>query len=69
MEDARRRFAANLKQRRDGAENLAEGVGDLAGLHPTEISLLERSPRLETIVTLARALEALDAACLLSGII
>jgi len=48
-----------------------EGLAALCNLHRTEISLLERSqrsPRLETIVVLARGLELASAADLLEGV-
>ncbi len=55
----REQFAKNLRKERK-AQNLSqEALGDLAELHRTEISLLERAerdPRLETILRLARGL-------------
>jgi transcriptional regulator with XRE-family HTH domain len=60
METVRKQFAANLRQHRDAAGLSQEALADLCDLHRTEISLLERckrSPRLETIVILARGLE------------
>ena len=60
METVRKQFAANLRQHRDRAGLSQEALADLCDLHRTEISLLERckrSPRLETIVILARGLE------------
>jgi transcriptional regulator with XRE-family HTH domain len=53
-------FAANLRARRRSARLSQEQLSRLTGLHPTEISRLERAvrePRLSTIVRLARALE------------
>jgi transcriptional regulator with XRE-family HTH domain len=58
--DARRRFAANLRDARARAGLSQERLSSLARLHRTEISLLERGerdPRLSTIVRLARALD------------
>ena len=57
--DARRRFAANLRDARVRAGVSQERLGSLARLHRTEVSLLERGerdPRLSTIVRLSRAL-------------
>jgi transcriptional regulator with XRE-family HTH domain len=53
-------FARNLRAARQRRGLSQEALGDLCGLHRTEISLLERAgrePRLSTIVRLARALE------------
>jgi transcriptional regulator with XRE-family HTH domain len=72
METARRQFAANLRQYRDQAGLSQEALADLCGLHRTEISLLERckrSPRLETIVILARGLQLASPGELLEGIV
>lgn len=63
-------FARNLRQHRMRRGLSQEALGHAAGLHRTEISLLERAgrePRLSTIVRLARALE-LPAAALLDGL-
>jgi transcriptional regulator with XRE-family HTH domain len=52
-------FAHNLRQRRQAAGLSQEQLADRTGLHPTEISRLERAarePRLGTIVRLARGL-------------
>jgi len=60
----REQFAENLRRHRERAGLSQEALGEVCGLHRTEISLLERSqrsPRLETIVVLARALK-LDSA-------
>jgi len=57
---AEERFAANLRRLRKEAGLSQEGLSDLTGLHPTEISRLERAvrePRLGTIVRLARGLD------------
>lgn len=71
MEIVRKQFAANLRQHRDRAGLSQEALADICDLHRTEISLLERckrSPRLETIVILARGLELNSPADLLDGI-
>jgi transcriptional regulator with XRE-family HTH domain len=71
MEAVRKQFAANLRRHRDQAGLSQEALADLCDLHRTEISLLERckrSPRLETIVILARGLELSSPAELLEDI-
>jgi transcriptional regulator with XRE-family HTH domain len=53
------RFAANLRRCRIAAKLTQEQLSAKAGLHPTEISRLERAvrePRLGTIARLARGL-------------
>jgi transcriptional regulator with XRE-family HTH domain len=53
------RFAANLRRYREAAKLTQEQLSAKAGLHPTEISRLERGvrePRLGTIVRLAKGL-------------
>lgn len=53
------RFAANLRKHRKAAKLTQEQLSAKAGIHPTEISRLERAarePRLGTIVRLARGL-------------
>ena len=53
------RFAANLRRQRKAAKLTQEQLSAKAGLHPTEISRLERAvrdPRLSTIVSVARGL-------------
>jgi transcriptional regulator with XRE-family HTH domain len=53
------RFAANVRQLRKAAGLSQEDLAGRTGLHPTEISRLERAarePRLGTIVRLARGL-------------
>ncbi len=71
MQSARRQFATNLRRRRHDAGLSQEALAEAAGLHRTAVGLLERckrSPRLETIVSLAQAL-GLDSTCdLLEGI-
>jgi transcriptional regulator with XRE-family HTH domain len=70
MEPVRTQFAANLRKQRQHAGMSQEALADACDLHRTEISLLERrkrSPRLETIVILARGL-GISAAELLDGV-
>jgi DNA-binding XRE family transcriptional regulator len=53
------RFAANLRRLRTEAGLSQEGLAERTGLHPTEISRLERAvrePRLGTMVRVARGL-------------
>ena len=53
------RLAANLRKQRRAAKLSQEQLSAKAGLHPTEISRLERAvrdPRLSTIVSVARGL-------------
>jgi transcriptional regulator with XRE-family HTH domain len=67
----REQFAANLRQARGKAGISQEALADKCELHRTEISLLERckrSPRLETIVILARGLGLSSPGELLVGI-
>lgn len=57
--EPRDQFAANLKRLRHQAGLSQEALGYAAGIHRTEVSLLERSgrdPRLDTLVKLGRAL-------------
>jgi DNA-binding XRE family transcriptional regulator len=71
VEPVRKQFAANLRQHRDRVGLSQEALADICDLHRTEISLLERckrSPRLETIVILARGLELSSPGELLKGI-
>jgi transcriptional regulator with XRE-family HTH domain len=68
---ARKRFAKNLRERRKQLGFSQEVLAGMCGLDRTEISLLEcrkRSPRLDTVVVLARALELDSAGELLDGI-
>jgi DNA-binding XRE family transcriptional regulator len=70
VESVRAQFAANLREHRAQAGLSQEALADLCKLHRTEISLLERckrSPRLETIVILARGLNLGSPAELLDG--
>jgi transcriptional regulator with XRE-family HTH domain len=71
MASVRNQFAANLRERRLLAGLSQEALADRCDLHRTEISLLERckrSPRLETIVILARGLGLRSPGELLQGI-
>jgi transcriptional regulator with XRE-family HTH domain len=59
VEPVRKQFALNLRSQREKAGLSQEALAEACDLHRTEISLLERckrSPRLETIVILARGL-------------
>lgn len=59
MPQPRDTFARNLRAYRQQASLSQEALGHACGLHPTEISRLERAvrdPRLDTIAKLARAL-------------
>jgi transcriptional regulator with XRE-family HTH domain len=70
--EMRKRFSANLRGHRERRGFSQETLGAVCGLHRTEISLLEcceRSPRLETIVVLARALGLDSPGELLDGIL
>lgn len=70
MERAKKRFSRNLKAAREKSGLSQEALGELTGLHPTEISRLERAarePRLGTIVKLAKALDT-TASKLVEGI-
>jgi transcriptional regulator with XRE-family HTH domain len=71
MDPAHERFAANLRAQRTRLGLSQEALADLCGLHRTEISLLERrkrSPRLDTIVGLARGLQLESVRELLDGV-
>jgi transcriptional regulator with XRE-family HTH domain len=71
MDSLREQFAANLRKARGEAGLSQEALADKCNLHRTEISLLERckrSPRLETIVILARGLGLSSPGELLAGI-
>jgi transcriptional regulator with XRE-family HTH domain len=71
METVRRQLAANLREQRERTGLSQEALADICDLHRTEISLLERSkrsPRLETIVVLARGLELASPSELVKGI-
>ena len=67
----RKQFAANLRHHRNRVGLSQDALADICDLHRTEISLLERckrSPRLDTIVILARGLELSSPSELLEGI-
>jgi transcriptional regulator with XRE-family HTH domain len=71
MESVREQFAANLRVHRERVGLSQEALADICDLHRTEISLLERSkrsPRLETVVILARGLQLASPGDLLEGI-
>ena len=71
MESIRQQFADNLRANRERLGLSQEALAEICDLHRTEISLLERckrSPRLETIVILARALELPSPGELLKGV-
>jgi transcriptional regulator with XRE-family HTH domain len=68
--DERARFSANLRAQRTKRDLSQMALGNLAGLHFSEVSLLERGvrdPRLSTITKLARGL-GITPARLLDGI-
>jgi len=68
--DPTEQFAANVRSVRLARGLSQEALGDIAGLHMTEISRLERAvrePRLSTIVKLAQAL-GVSPASLLDGV-
>ncbi len=71
MDMVREQLGSNLRRRRREAGLSQERLAELCDLHRTEIGLLERgerSPRLETLVTLARGLELSSPCELLDGI-
>lgn len=71
MPTSREQFAENLRRQRDRVGLSQEALADVCDLHRTEISLLERSkrsPRLETIVILAKGLGLSSPGELLDGI-
>ena len=71
MKSVRKQFAINLRHHRNRVGLSQEALAAICDLHRTEISLLERckrSPRLETIVILARGLGLASPADLLDGI-
>jgi transcriptional regulator with XRE-family HTH domain len=60
VDSARKQFAENLRRHRLRAGLSQEALAEICDLHRTEISLLERrkrSPRLETLVSLAHGLQ------------
>ncbi len=71
VDSIRQQFADNLRANRERLGLSQEALAEICDLHRTEISLLERckrSPRLETIVILARALELPSPGELLKGV-
>ncbi len=69
--DLRLRFGKNLAEERERAGLSQEALAWLAQLDRSEISLLEnghRTPRLDTIVALTRALDLESPAALLGGV-
>jgi transcriptional regulator with XRE-family HTH domain len=71
MDAVRERLSLNLRRHRGHAGLSQEKLAELCDLDRTEISLLEcgkRSPRLDTLVRLTRALELSSVAELLEGI-
>lgn len=71
VEEIRKQFAENLRSARERSGLSQEALAETCNLHRTEISLLERckrSPRLETLVILARGLELSTPGELLKGI-
>jgi transcriptional regulator with XRE-family HTH domain len=71
MDVVREQLGSNLRRRRREAGLSQERLAELCDLHRTEIGLLERgerSPRLDTLVTLARGLELASPCELLDGI-
>ncbi|HEY3758625.1 MAG TPA: helix-turn-helix transcriptional regulator [Solirubrobacteraceae bacterium] len=71
VEEIRKQFAENLRTAREKSGLSQEALAEACDLHRTEISLLERckrSPRLETLVILARGLGLATPGELLKGI-
>lgn len=71
MDPTREKLANNLRRHRRNAGLSQERLAERCDLHRTEIGLLERgerSPRLETLVVLARGLELSSPCELLDGI-
>lgn len=71
VQEIRTQFAENLRAQRERSGLSQEALAEACDLHRTEISLLERckrSPRLETLVILARGLELSSPGELLKGI-
>jgi transcriptional regulator with XRE-family HTH domain len=64
-------FSENLRVLRERAGLSQEGLARACGLHRTELSLLERrlrSPRLDTMIILARGLKLGSLAELVQGV-
>jgi transcriptional regulator with XRE-family HTH domain len=71
VDPVREQLANNLRRQRHKAGLSQERLAELCELHRTAIGLLERgkrSPRLETLVVLARAMELSSPCELLEGI-
>ena len=68
MEPVRKQFAINLRHHRERVGLSQEALADICGLHRTEMERCKRSPRLETIVILARGLKLASPGELLEGI-
>jgi transcriptional regulator with XRE-family HTH domain len=71
VDPVREQLANNLRRQRQKAGLSQERLAELCDLHRTAIGLLERgkrSPRLETLVVLARAMELSSPCELLEGI-
>jgi transcriptional regulator with XRE-family HTH domain len=71
VQEIRTQFAENLRTHRERSGLSQEALAEACNLHRTEISLLERckrSPRLETLVILARGLDLASPGELLKGI-
>jgi transcriptional regulator with XRE-family HTH domain len=71
VEIVREQLGSNLRRRRREAGLSQERLAELCDLHRTEIGLLERgarTPRQDTLVTLARGLELSSPCDLLDGI-
>jgi transcriptional regulator with XRE-family HTH domain len=67
----REQLGSNLRRHRRNAGLSQERLAELCDLHRTEIGLLERgerSPRLDTLVTIARGLDLSSPCDLLEGI-
>ncbi|WP_406628298.1 helix-turn-helix domain-containing protein [Patulibacter brassicae] len=53
-------FAANVRAAREASGFTQEDVADRSGIHPTEVSRIERGlrdPRISTVLRLAKALD------------
>ncbi|HSZ13009.1 MAG TPA: helix-turn-helix transcriptional regulator [Solirubrobacteraceae bacterium] len=71
MDATREQLASNLRRHRHNAGLSQERLAEICDLHRTEIGLLERgerSPRLDTLVVLARGLQLASPCDLLDGI-
>jgi transcriptional regulator with XRE-family HTH domain len=71
VDPVREQLASNLRRHRHKAGLSQESLAELCELHRTAIGLLERgkrSPRLDTLVALSRAMELSSPCELLEGI-